>query len=201
MDLCNSQTVNWEDISEFLVNQKGFILLPRESTSFALSQAGERGAAAGLGLELETRLLVWTLPIIDAGQDGSRRLLVPEASVSSSAEWVVCVCWDHPPRWPSFSSPVLKFWNLIFLSPTSLYSLRPPPYLPPPPHPMISVSPVNQAKSAQGRDCGEKTSLRSWQMTISNAPYCKSSPSLGLREGQPRSVFLLWGLERRGICS
>ena len=65
---------------------------------------------------------------------------------------------DHP-------SPVLKFWNLIFLS-TSLYSLQTPSYPLPPPHSMISVSPVNQAKSAQGRDYGEKTSLRSWQMTI-----------------------------------
>lgn len=50
--------------------------------------------------------------------------------------------------------PVLKFWNLIFFSYFSVL-FRPPPYLPPP-HPMISVSPVNQAKSAQGRDCGEK---------------------------------------------
>ena len=146
---------------------KGFILLPRESTSFALSQAGERGCCCWAGIRVG-RPACWSglcqLLMRDRMEADRFWSLRPQFPPLQNG-WCACVgttLLDEPPSPP----PVSKFWNLIFLSPTSLYSLQPPPYLPPPPHPMISVSPVNQAKSAQGRDCGEKTSLRSWQMTI-----------------------------------
>ena len=165
VDLCNSPDCQLEDISEFLVNQK--VSFCCQESQLPLSQAGERGCCCWAGIRVG-RPACWSglcqLLMRDRMEADRFWSLRPQFPPLQNG-WCACVGTTLLDEHPS-PPPVSKFWNLIFLSPTSLSSLQPPPYLPPPPHPMISVSPVNQAKSAQGRDCGEKTSLRSWQMTI-----------------------------------
>lgn len=156
VDLCNSPDCQLEDISEFLVNQKVSFCCQESQLPFALSQAGEReGAAAGLGLELgdpPQGLDSATIDVDRMEADGFWSLRPQFLPLQNGCVGTTLLD-DHPSP-----PPVLKFWNLIFLSPTSLYSLRPP-YLPPPPHPMISVSPVKSGQISPRAETVEKKHL------------------------------------------
>lgn len=192
-----------EDISEFLINQR--FHFAAKTVNFLCLESGGGWCWAGMGI----RRPACCSELCQLPMRRSKLPPVSEASVSSSEKWVACVRgraggWgvllDDP-----LARPVLKFGNLICpsLILSTLWALPSPQLLT-----TLSFSSYNlhlscqSGQSSPGQRLWRKHPCIPGRRQSSDAPYCKSSPSLGWREGQPKCVFLLWGLGRRaGVCS
>lgn len=118
----------------------------------------------------------------------------------SSSSWVhfensvVFMCWGL--GFLSYSSS--KILELIFPStmpPSSPFQPLNRSPLPPCP-PTSAISPVNQVKSTRTVEKKNKTLCIPGRRQSSNAPYCKNSPSLGWKEGQPKICVSVLGFRK-----